>query len=191
MLVTVAVEGDIDRAIVEAMARALTIELGPVHVTNGKAKLDRRIAQYNHAAAFAPWFVLRDLDQDAPCAPDLVAGLLPVRASQMLFRVAVRAAEAWLMADVDRLSAFLHVPPGRIPAAPDTLLDPKGTLVRLASTSRLKDIRVDMTPLPGRFRKVGPGYSARMIEFAQEHWRPAEAAKNSDSLARCIRALAR
>ena len=112
----------------------------------------------------------------------------------MCFRVAVRELEAWILSDSERVADFLGVSPGRVPANPDLLTDPKATMVGLAQASRRNDIRQDMVPRPGSGQRVGPAYASRIIEFVQDTgggWRPDIAERNSDSLRRCVAAIRR
>jgi hypothetical protein len=46
-----------------------------------------------------------------------------------------------------------------------------------------------MVPRPESRTTVGPAYVSRMIEFAQQHWRPDVAAQRADSLRRALRCL--
>jgi hypothetical protein len=106
--------------------------------------------------------------------------------------VAVRAVEAWLLADAERLAAFLGIRAALIPRDPDAEHDPKTTLVNLARRSRRRAIREDIVPREGSGGRVGPGYVGRLIEFvtaAENGWRPGVAAGRSDSLRRCLEAL--
>jgi hypothetical protein len=187
--VTVAVEGPTDVPIVEKLLQLVDFDLGPVQGLRGKGWLDQQLAAYNHAAAFTRWLVLRDLNGDERCAGALVARLLPRPSRHMAFRIAVRSVEAWLLADRERMGAFLGVAIPRMPRDPDRLRDPKVDLVNLARSSRRKSIREDMVPPPGLSSKVGPGYTARLVEFARDDWRPEAAAANSASLARSIQRL--
>jgi hypothetical protein len=134
--------------------------------------------------------VLMDLDR-ANCAPDLVTKLLPRPASQMRFRIAVRTVEAWLLADTERFATFFSVAKSRLPGDPEAIADPKQAVVNLANHSNRRAIRQDLLPVAGSGRRVGPGYEARMIEFAIDSngWRPEVAASRSDSLRRCLNAL--
>lgn len=77
MVVTMATEGTVDTAIARRILGDLGLESGAVHGEKGKNWLDRNLRGYNNAARFAPWLVLRDLDRDAECAPELLASLLP------------------------------------------------------------------------------------------------------------------
>lgn len=166
------------------------LELGAVHGQKGKNWLDLHLRGYNNGARFAPWLVLRDLDQDAQCAPDLLPSLLPSSSANMRFRLAVRSVEAWLLADSKRISEFLRVGEATVPSSPDALPDAKQALVDLARLSQSREMRNDLVPPPGTSARVGPAYTARLIEFAAGRWRPGAAARNSDSLSRCLASLA-
>ncbi len=194
VLVSAAVEGSVDEAVVTQLILEVGGTPGYVYGKNGKAFLRKQIRGYNNAARHGPWVVLVDLDQDADCAPDLCRDWLPVRVPKLCFRVAVHEVEAWLLADRENLAKFLSVPPSRIPSGPETEVNPKHTMVHLAAGSRRRDIRKDMVPRPGSGRPVGPAYTSRLIEFvnaAKPRWRPNIAAKRSDSLSRCLRCLKR
>jgi hypothetical protein len=74
-----------------------------------------------------------------------------------------------------------------IPHNPEALENPKREMVKLARSSRKKEIREDMAP---HFDdKEGPAYASRLAEFAQTMWRPEVAAGVSDSLRRCLDSL--
>ena len=188
------VEGAVDEVVVRRVLGHVGLTCAAVYGKRGKADLRARLPNYNQAARFAPWLVVIDLDQDAECAPPFVHKLLPHPAAGMQLRVAVRAVEAWLMADAERLAAFLGIPAARVPKNPDAELAPKIALVNLARQSRRKMIREDMTPREGSGRSVGPGYPGRLIEFVaatKQPWRPEVALQHSDSLRRCVQALTR
>lgn len=156
-----------------------------------KKRLNARLASYNRAAARYPWFVLRDLDHDAPCAPELVVRLLPQPSVWMCFRVAVRQAESWLLADREAIASYLSVAASRVPVAPDSLDDPKRALVSLAATSKRRAIREAMVPEKGKSAPVGPGYLTCVTEFASAHWHPKRTASWSPSLRTALAALER
>jgi hypothetical protein len=110
-----AVEGPLDEAVLRRLIRHMEATPGPIHGKNGKGALRRAIRGYNGAARFSPWVVLVDLDQEADCAPPLVANWLPAPVPWMAFRVAVREIEAWLLGDRDWLAAFLGIRASAIP----------------------------------------------------------------------------
>jgi hypothetical protein len=189
IVISGAVEGDVDEAVVARLVFEVGGALGAVHGKNGKAQLRQHVAAYNKAACFSPWVVLVDLNGDAECAPLLQEEWLPHPAPRMCFRIAVRAIEAWLLADTHNLSQFLGVTRSAFPPGPELERDPKQKIVSLSANSRRRDVREDMVPRPGSGRKVGPAYTSRLIEFVESHWRPDEAAKRSDSLRRCVERL--
>lgn len=190
-MIPVLVEGDTDVPIVRRLLEMIGFEVGTVYGLRGKGWLDYRLPAYNHAARYARWFVLRDLNDDAHCAPELLGRLLTNPARGLCLRIAVRASEAWLLADKERMASFLSVSPHRIPANPDAIANPKREIVELARRSRRRAIREDIVPAAGTSSRVGPGYTARMIEFGASLWRPQIAATASASLSRSIAALER
>jgi hypothetical protein len=192
LVVSGAVEGVVDEAVLRRLVELAGAKLGPVYGKNGKKHLQQKINGYNHASRISQWVVLVDLDHDANCAPSLRDSWLPKSSPYMHFRVSVHAVEAWLLADRESLSAFLGVPTSRIPIDPEAESQPKRTLVELARHSRRREIREDMAPRPSSGRMVGPGYTSRLIEFVADTaagWQPDAAARSSDSLNRCLRCL--
>ena len=113
----------------EAVARKLLSEAGHdikfIRNCGGKSKLDPKIPGYNQAAKYGYWFILRDLDHDAGCAPELRTQLLPTSSAKMQLRIVVRSIEAWLIGDYQRFAPFFGVPQAKIPRAPETLANPK------------------------------------------------------------------
>lgn len=186
-----AVEGVVDEAVVRKLIEHGGGTPGDIFGKQGKLLLHQKIAAYNHAAQHAHWIVLVDLDREEDCAPPLRNSWLPNPAPNLCFRVAVREVEAWVLADAEELASFLGVSRKRVPAQPETLDDPKDTLVNLARMSRRRDIREDMVPRPGSGRAVGPAYASRMIEFVSGRWRPGIAAARADSLRRAIACIKR
>lgn len=160
-----------------------------VYGREGKRYLRARVVNYNQAARYYPWLVIVDLNHEADCAPSLRSAWLPTSSPYMRFRVAIRAVESWLLADTERISAFLRVPINRVPRDVERLGDPKQALLQLASRSSSRAIREDMIPRPGSGRAVGRAYSSRLIEFvidSRSGWRPSTAARSSNSLNRCL-----
>ena len=192
VVISAAVEGLVDETVVKSLIADAGATAGRVYGKKGKPYLRRSIAGYNNAARFGPWVVLVDLDQDTDCAPQLRNIWLDARAPKLCFRVAVRAVEAWLLADRESIAKFLSVSQTHIPLSPEAESNPKQIMVDIAAKSKRRSIREDMVPRPGSGRLVGPAYTSRLIEFVQSSlWRPAVAAQRSDSLRRCRRCLER
>jgi len=191
-VILAAVEGPIDEAVLRRLAQHVGTDLRSVFGKQGKPSVLRSLHGYNLAAHRPPlWVVLVDLDRDADCAPLVVSQWLPDPAPYMCFRVAVRAVEAWLLADGEQIARFLSIPVSQIPTDPESLADPKRTLVDLAGRSRRRAIRQDMVPRPASGRAVGPAYASRIIEFVHGDWRPESAMTRADSLRRSILCLNR
>jgi hypothetical protein len=188
---TLAVEGDVDAAVATRLLQVVGLEPGPVHGFRGKNWLDRQIRGYNSAARYADWLVLRDLNGDAACAPELTSRLLPRPAKGMIFRIAVRAVEAWLLADAVNLARFLVVTHSAIPRNVERLTSPKRAMVKVAARSRSRAVREDMVPPKEYSSEIGPAYTSRLIEFANSSWDPRIASGESASLHRCLTALKR
>lgn len=186
------VEGSVDQAMLARLVRVAGAELGTVYGLQGKPKLLSRVRAFNAAAAYKPWVVLVDLDRESGCPPAFVRQHLPQRSRWMCFRVVVKAAEAWLLADGDRIASYLGIPLSKVPVDPESLTNPKQTLVNLVRTSSKRAVRLDMVPSPRSGRQVGPAYASRVIEFIDDEtrgWRPDAAARRAPSLARAMDCL--
>jgi len=192
VVISAAVEGLIDEAVVKRLITEAGATVGPVYGKQGKKVLRSGINGYNNAGRHRPWIVLVDLDQEADCAPNLCRAWISQKSPKLCFRVAVREVEAWLLSDRESIARFLSVPVSRVPIEPESELNPKQTMVNLAAKSKRRSIREDMVPRPGSSRLVGPAYTSRLVEFIQSPealWRPNHAAHHSQSLQRCMRCL--
>jgi hypothetical protein len=160
--------------------------VGAVYGRGGFGYLRRTIEGWNRAARGVPFVVLTDLDRH-DCPAGLIGDWLPRhRHPNLLLRVAVREVESWLLADPESLSVFLRVRSSVIPAAPDSLSDPKAVLVDVARRSRSRDMRDRLVPRHGSTAKQGPDYNACLAEFVHKSWRVDVAAAASPSLARTV-----
>lgn len=186
-VVSAAVEGDLDEVVLRAIADYIGFSIGPVYGRRGKPYLLQMLTGYNSAARFSPWIVILDLDRDCECAPEALTAWLPQPAQRMFCRISVRAVEAWLLADRDRIAAMLAISPQRITRNPESLDDPKRHLVDLARNSNRAEIRTSIVPRAGSGRSVDPSYNAKMIEFVSAgRWRIDTARHNSASLQRTL-----
>jgi hypothetical protein len=95
-------------------------------------------------------------------------------------------AEAWLLADAEKIAEFLGISKTLVPLNPEHLQDPKGTIITLARRSRKRDIRKGLAPRPNSGASVGPTYASDIREFARSQWRPLVAAQYAPSLQRCL-----
>lgn len=188
-VVSCAVEGDLDEVITRRLLGHLDLRCGPVYGREGKAHVRKSIGGYARGARLTPWFVLVDLDADHPCAGELIRHWLPEPPAMMRLRVAVRASEAWLMADRHGLATFLSISRDLVPRSVDDIPDPKSELVRIARRSRRRSVREDVPPRPGSGRSIGPLYVSELSRYVRDHWNIEDASQLSPSLHRCVRAL--
>ena len=187
-----AVEGRTDEPVARKILQTAGLIPGQRFITVGKRKLNARLPSWNAAAKRSPWLVIRDLDHDDgwTCIPDLRQNLLnDLECSQfMCLRFAVRAIEAWLMADRDAFVKFFGIRRETI-KLPEQLDDPKRYLTDICSKSSKRRIREDIPHRSGG--KVGPGYATLMREFTEDHWDPLRARINAPSLGRALDCLAK
>ena len=189
------VEGSIDEAVVRKLFAETGIQCGTIYPQKGRDQLLKKLPAYNQSARFCCWFAIWDLDQK-PCPPsfrDAVIRTFPDGQSPGLqICIAVRAVEAWFMADRGPLARHLSVPQGKIPVRPEAVDNPKRAVVDLARQSRSPTLKDDVVPSERSGRSVGRGYTTTMIEFVQKKWCPVRASHRAPSLDRalaCCRAL--
>jgi len=188
--VSFAVEGPTDEAVVRKMAKHVGAEVHQVLGKSGKHWVLARLQGLNQSARGQPWYVLVDLDQDAPCAGEFVHRVLPHPSPSMRFRVAVRSIEAWLLADRAGFARFFGVRQAELPLAPESESNPKGVVVNLARRSRKRHVLGGVPPRAGSGRSTGDLYSSLLIEFVAKQWDLEVARRNSVSLDRALLRLA-
>jgi hypothetical protein len=156
----------------------------------GSGYLRKRVDSFCEIARTGPCFVLTDLDRMA-CAPALLADWFGVkeRRENLVFRVAVREVEAWLLADRAGLANFLGVAPQRIKHDPEAIQNPKEALLNVAKLSR-PEIRHELLPKRNSFAIQGLGYNVILSGFAKRLWNVSAAAERSRSLSRALVRLA-
>lgn len=158
---------------------------------NGFGYLKRQIDAFNRMAqTVMPVLWVTDLDR-LDCAPSLIASWLPSGAdARLLFRVAVRETESWLLADRDAFAEFLGISFANMPGRPDELSNPKATLLDLVRKSKRRGLKQDILPSPGVSFPVGLGYNDRLTCFIRDQWDSQRAAQSSPSLSRTVARVA-
>jgi len=163
--------------------------IGATFSRGGFGYLKKTIRGFNKAARGTPFLVLTDLD-NAECAPKLQRDWLNAeKHPNLIFRVAVREVESWLLSHRDAFSAFLGISKRLIPQTVDEVMNPKELLLALASKCRKRELRTDLLPRKNSTTKQGPNYNGRLIEFVQHDWDPVEASKSSQSLKRALASI--
>ena len=138
----------------------------------GSGYLRSNIEKFEKFAKRVPILLITDLDTAGASAPQGI-----------LFRVAVREIESWLLADHDGISNLLQISPAKLPDNPDILDDPKRSLLHFAKNAP-REIRSDLIADKGVMAAQGMGYNFRLGQFVRESWSPQRAASRSDSLRR-------
>jgi len=128
------------------------------------------------AALIRDWFAI----------PPAEALILP---KEVVFRVAIREVESWIIADVKAWADYIGIPRGNFSTAPDELSDPKLHLLDVVRRKGRKSCHKGMLPRPDGTASIGPEYNNVLCEFVRTHWSPTRASAHSPSLRRSINAL--
>jgi hypothetical protein len=154
----------------------------------GFGYIKKNIEGFNEASKGCPFFVLTDLD-NVDCAPFLIEDWLRKPAHEnLIFRIAVREVETWLLADVEGFSKYTGIAKVNFHDNPEEIADPKAELLKLIRRCRNRKIREDILP-KNEFASVGPNYNGRLGEFVLKHWSISRAMKRSDSLKKAMKHL--
>lgn len=139
-------------------------------------------------------FIITDLDT-AECPPSLLRQWLrePTDSAlelpdKLIFRVAVREIESWILADRTNLAKFLGISIANLANRPDELQDPKQHLLNALQRKGKKKWHKDMLP-QGPVATIGPIYNEKLCQFVRNRWDPRRARANSPSLARALEAF--
>ncbi|MCC7526208.1 MAG: hypothetical protein IT250_15370 [Chitinophagaceae bacterium] len=160
------------------------------HSYNGRGfgYIKSNINGFNNACKSIPFLVLTDLD-NCPCPPQLITTWFQHSMhANMIFRIAVREVESWLLADIEGLSDFLGISPANFPVEPEKETDPKKTLIRLVKRSRKGKIKRDIIPINDN-ATIGPNYNGRLMQFVFENWDIERAMNRSISLRKAYNKL--
>jgi len=158
----------------------------------GFGYLKSNMKKFNKIAAQYPMIVVTDLDNKT-CPVELRSDWITFsRNPKLIFRIAVRETESWLLADTEAICSFLNISPRLCPQSPDDLHDPKQALLKLVRRSKNRDIKHDILPSPkGTTSPVGLGYNERMLSFVRSYWDLNRASSKSESLKRMLDEIVR
>jgi hypothetical protein len=134
----------------------------------GNGYIKKNLKSFNSLAESIPTIVLTDLDNVA-CASGLITNWFNFKIStKLIFRIAVKEIETWLIGDRHNFSSFFGVPVTKIPNEVEEITNPKSFLIELAKKSRKKEIRENIPPTGTAV--FGPGYNLILQEFIMNHW---------------------
>ena len=165
---------------------APTLSITARFAARGFGNIKSGVPRFKNASNATPHIVLTDLDQHV-CASALLRdwNVLPLH-KRMLFRIAVRELESWLLADRIGIAAMLSVDTKKIPIEADEIADPKRTLVNLGRRSKSRRFSAEFAPSPSSAAQIGPLYNDYLCRFIRSSWNIESARANSPSLERCI-----
>jgi hypothetical protein len=186
--INLAVEDDLSEMVIKRLLShsGRPFVVGACYGRRGKDYLKKTINGWNNAAKGIPYFVLSDLDR-CECAPSIKKRWLSQHQNNnLIFRIAVREVESWLLANKTAFASFLAVRQSLIPDNPDEIDCPKKKVIEIASKSKKRELREAIVPAPGSTAKKGPDYNAKLIFFVYHFWDIKEAQKKSPSLQRAV-----
>lgn len=187
MRVVLVVEDSLSEAVVRRVLSETTVThvVDRVFITRGFGAIKKNVGRYRSACKVLPHIVLTDLD-NAACAGALLAAWSALDLPrELLFRVAVREVEAWLLADDRGISTFLGVPASKVPRFPDNESDPKASLISLARRGARKRRCAGL--IPSGQQRIGALYNEHLISFVESEWNLVVAQGQSPSLERMVR----
>lgn len=161
-------------------------EVGLKFKKNGFGYLKAKLGSFCELAKRQPLLLITDLDR-AECPASLISRWTGDKSlpNKLVFRVAVREIESWLLADHDGMRKLLKKGAAKLPDDADALADPKRFLLRCAERAP-RDVRFDLLAQSGAIASQGLGYNQRMGDFVRNEWNPQRAAACSNSLSRAI-----
>lgn len=186
--VNLAVEDELSETVVRRLLRYVGrgYAIGTTYGLRGNGYLLRNVEGWNRAARGKPFILVTDLDR-YPCPSALISEWLNREAHpNLIFRVAVREIESWILADRSTFATYLGVSEQRIPRDAEAEEDPKRALIAAARRSRNRSIRDRIVPRAGSTAQQGPDYNACLSEFVSTQWDIARAARSARSLSRTL-----
>ena len=174
----------------ESIGLKLIEELGSEFQVNLKLRkggygyLRSKINSFCQMALRNPILIITDLDR-ITCPATLIRGWMGTKRcpEKMLFRVAVRETESWLMADHTAMGSLLGKGAANIPSNPDSINDPKQKLLECAKRAP-REVRKRLIAEKGALASQGLEYNSCLCKFVRERWNPERAANRSTSLRR-------
>jgi hypothetical protein len=181
-----AVEDELSEEIGFRLAKDVGLNIDLVLRKGGNGYLKSKISNFCEMAKHTPVLLITDLDA-IPTADKLKAEWLKKikPPNSLLFHIAVREAESWLLADHNGMKKMMGKKVNKFPISPDDLADPKAHLLNLAN-SATRDIRDDLVAERGSMAIQGLGYNRRLSSFVRIDWNP-EAAENLSPSLRLLR----
>jgi hypothetical protein len=156
----------------------------------GCGYLRNKILAFNNAAKAMPFLVVTDLD-NMVCPSQMIKDWFGNTTCHpnLIFRIAVREVEAWLLADQENITKFLAVSPALFEKPIEEIIDPKSFLINISRKSKKRYIREAIVPEEGSTARIGKNYNDCLAVFVNQYWNLAEARRYSRSLDKTLKAL--
>ncbi len=181
----IATEDKLSTYILEKLIQGTDLEIAVTFGEKGNGFLKKKLPELVGIAPNIPVIMLTDLDSNA-CASSIQAQWLGTlhKPDNLLFRVAVREVEAWLLADKEGFSGYANIPLNKLPDAPESLPDPKQTLLNLVTRYSPSALKKELVANHGGGPVQGIGYNDLLRQFVFHNWSISRANSRSTSLAR-------
>ena len=179
-------EDDLSMAVVKrvVLVSGQRFSVARTFVERGAGNIKRSVLKYKNSSHVFPHVVLTDLDAAmCPSALRTQWGAVDIP-ERMLFRVAVRETESWLLGDRVGFANFAGIPLNKMPVNPEALPDTKNALLGLVRRSRNRRLAAELVPPVGSCAHIGPLYNERLIPFVSDDWDIDAASANCPSLQR-------
>jgi hypothetical protein len=189
--ISIAVEDNLSEMVVRSLLRqsGKKFIINACYGKKGSGYLKKSIEGFNKAARVKPFLILTDLDK-TECAPSLIGDWLGhTKSDNLLFRIAVREVESWVMAHRKAFSSYFKVPEEIIPLKPDEIDNPKLQLMEIVKKSKIREYKEAIIPSSNSTATIGPNYNAVLGDFVANKWNAEKAVKYSPSLLRAVIAV--
>ncbi len=132
--------------------------------------------------------VMLDKDIDDICIQDRISGYIPFEQysslPNLMFLIPVNEIESWILADRQGFAEHFKVPLNKLPQNPDTLDNPKESLINIIRQYSIKMYKDDLVPIGSE--PYGRNYFNTMKHFIHNKWSQERATQNSPSLKKCL-----
>lgn len=188
----IATEDVLSEAVVERLVLEMNqkVQIAVRIRRKGNGYLKQKLPELVKTAQVISLLLLTDLDHEE-CPPSLISAWGGKRnfPEGLLFRIAVREIESWLMADREGFSRYSGIPVEKVPRDPELIFDPKQILLGLARKHGSRKFKEDILRERGSGALIGLSYNLSLIRFVREFWSVDRAVKRADSLSRACRCL--
>lgn len=179
----------------EELARKIIHEVGGFNILlsdhlGGERNVIRNLEKYNKASKNnSPFFILIDLDHEVCPITKIQKTITFEKDPRFIYRIAVREAESWLMADRENFANLFNKTSSIIPYNADEIKHPKEFLLNIIEKHASRHLKNDMLPSKKSTAKIGPEYNSILCNFIFYTWNIRNAMDHSESLKKTVLAL--